>query len=165
MRSHPVAMTLSNLKAQRQSHWIGVLSVVGLFLSSPLARSVDDEVKVNSSSRIDSGKAERVIREPVESSSLRLGKSDWVLGGPAVDSVRLREPKSKRSAGIRIRELPILRLFVPKPMPSPSGEGKYFRWGESSRPWASIADESDWRGPTERRLHMDGGCTLISVSR
>ena len=160
-------MTLSNHKgsAQRQSQCVCLLSVVGLFLSSPLARAVDDEVKVSSPSRIDSGKAESVIREPVESSSLRLGKSDWVLSGPAVDSVRFHEPKKKRSGGIRIRELPIVRLLVPKPMPSPSGEGKYFRWRESSRPWASIAADSNWRGPPERRLHMDGGCALISVSR
>jgi hypothetical protein len=90
----------NNNMAHRRSQRICALSVV-LFLSSPLARA-DDEVKVNSPSPVDSGQPKSAVRELFESSDLRLGKSDWVLGGPVVDSLRLGESKKKRSGGIRI---------------------------------------------------------------
>jgi len=151
--------------ARRRDKYVRALSVVALLLlASPSVRAAED-VQAVSPSRLDQAKPASVITERVDSADLRLGKSQWVVSGPITDSLQRRQPREKRSLGRRIRELPIVRLLVPKPMPSSSGEVEYFRWRESSRPWASIAYDSHWQGSFDRRLHMDGGCTLISVSR
>lgn len=83
---------------------------------------------------------ERALREPKEYRDLKIGRSDYVIRGPLVDSVRRRRATSNESPGRRFLRLPIVRLFVPQPMPEPPGGGRYFLWGESSRPWSALAE-------------------------
>ncbi|TAL01073.1 MAG: hypothetical protein EPO07_08840, partial [Verrucomicrobia bacterium] len=70
---------------------------------------------------------------------IKLGKSDFVLGGPLVEGLRHRHAEPNRGFGQKFLGLPVVRWFVPLPMASPPGGGKYFRWGESEKPWASVA--------------------------
>jgi hypothetical protein len=95
---------------------------------------------------------------PVEQkvAPLRLGKSDFAVTGPLVDTFRLKpNPDEERSIGRKILDLPIVNMFVPEPWPKPSRQGKYFAWGEREVPWATTA---------ERQRSGPGG-VLVSVSR
>lgn len=83
---------------------------------------------------------ESTLREPKEYRDLRIGRSDFVIRGPFVDALRRRRPSSDPSPGRRFLRLPVVRLFVPQPMPSPPGGGRYFLWGEGSRPWSTLAE-------------------------
>ena len=74
-----------------------------------------------------------------ETPPFTLGNSNLVVNGPLIEGLR-RRPAEDRSPGQTILDLPVIRLFVPQPMPTPPAEGgNYFAWGESSRPWVSVA--------------------------
>lgn len=106
---------------------------------------------------------ERVLRETKELPDVKLGKSDYVISGPLVDGLRRRRSSPDLSLGKRILRLPILCLFVPGPMPSPPGGGRYFLWGESSRPWTAVAEGAaagDLSNPVTHEAR-----SLISISR
>jgi hypothetical protein len=92
-----------------------------------------------------------------KSPGVSLGKSDFVVSGPLVDTFRVR-PRSgrERSLGEKILDLPIVSLFVPQPMPVSHGTGKYFVWGERDRPWATVAGRS---------LAPEGGLISVSLGR
>jgi hypothetical protein len=92
-----------------------------------------------------------------KSPGVSLGKSDFVVSGPLVDTFRVA-PRSwrERSLGEKILDLPIVSLFVPQPMPVSHGTGKYFAWGERDRPWATSAGRS---------LAPEGGLISISLGR
>ncbi len=85
---------------------------------------------------------------PVEESGLppiRLGKSDYVITGPLVDTFRPRlDPP--RTLGRKILALPVVNMFVPAPWPKP-GPTKYFAWGERDVPW-SVTAERQRPGPS-----------------
>ena len=84
-----------------------------------------------------------------------LGKSDFIVSGPLVDTFRL-SPRSReeRTLGQKILDLPIINMFVPGPMPKPTRQGKYFMWGERDVAWTVQADRPI-PGPQ---------CVLLSVS-
>ena len=95
---------------------------------------------------------------PVEQrpAPLKLGKSDYVVSGPLVDTFRLKpRTQTERSLGRKILDLPIINMFVPAPWPKPTREGKYFAWGERDQPWATTV---------ERRPAGPSG-VLVSASR
>jgi hypothetical protein len=72
---------------------------------------------------------------------LKLGKSDFIVTGPLIDTFRSRSRSDEeRTLGQKLLGLPIINMFVPEPWPKPSREGKYFAWGERDVPWASIAE-------------------------
>ena len=106
---------------------------------------------------------ERVLRAPKDLPDLKIGKSDYVIGGPLIDGLRRRRPAPDLSRGQRFLRLPIVRLFVPQPMPSPPGGGRYFLWGESSRPWTAIA-EGAAAGELSNPITHEAP-SLISISR
>jgi len=135
-----------------------------LLISSVLARSATNDIQIGSPSGPGLAQPKSVITERLDSSDLRLGKGDWVVSGPVADSFRRRSTE-KRSLGKRIVELPIIRLFVPKPTPPSSETEIYFVEGESSRPWASIASGTRRNGSPDNPLYLEGGCALISVGR
>jgi hypothetical protein len=106
----------------------------------------------------------RVISEQSKPSALRIGKDDFKVTGPLIDGLRSRRSAPDRSLGQKILGLPIVRLFVPTPMPNPPGGGKYFRWGESDRPWASIAEASGGAG-ADNPINHEPRNSLISIRR
>jgi hypothetical protein len=68
---------------------------------------------------------------------IALGRSDFVLSGPLVYGFRRLPPVENLSRGQKFLRLPVIRLFVPKPMPWPNEGGKYFAWRntDNSLPW------------------------------
>jgi hypothetical protein len=95
---------------------------------------------------------------PVEQRAmpLKLGKSDFVVSGPLVDTFRLRpRGETERTLGQKILDLPIVNMFVPEPWPKPSRQGKYFAWGEREVPWSAASDRQR-SGPSG---------VLVSVNR
>lgn len=87
---------------------------------------------------------------------LRLGKSDYAVSGPLVDTFRLKpRVQQERSLGRKILDLPIINMFVPEPWPKTTRQGKYFAWGERDQPWAATVERRP-AGPTG---------VLVSASR
>ena len=106
---------------------------------------------------------ERVLREPKEFSDLQIGRSDYMVSGPLVEGLRRRRSSPDLSLGKRLLRLPVVRLLVPLPMASPPGGGRYFLWGESSRPWTMVAEGAvagDLSNPMTHEAR-----SLISISR
>jgi hypothetical protein len=78
-----------------------------------------------------------------KSPGLALGKSDFVMHGPLIETFRPshRPLPTDRSWFQKALDLPIVSLFVPRPMPVPPiSRGNYFAWGERSVPWSTTAD-------------------------
>jgi hypothetical protein len=71
-----------------------------------------------------------------------LGGSEYAVSGPFAETFRVGRgvPFRERSLGQKILSLPIVNLFVPQPMPKPSGEGKYLVWGQREEPWSNLGD-------------------------
>jgi hypothetical protein len=119
--------------------------LVALFFFGPPAFAQNQSTTVTSASgptatwNTNPEHWERVLRTPADSPPLKLGKSDWTLSGPITDGLRRRRSAPDRSLGKRILSLPIVRLFVPGPMPTPPGGGRYLLWGDSDRPWITVA--------------------------
>lgn len=87
---------------------------------------------------------------------LKLGKSDYSVSGPLIDTFRLKPRENEeRSLGRKLLDLPIINIFVPEPMPRPTRQGAYFAWGNRDVPWAVTAERSI-SGPVG---------VLVSVSR
>jgi hypothetical protein len=106
---------------------------------------------------------ERALRESKELPDVKLGKSDYVINGALVNGLRRGRSSPDLSLGKRILRLPIIRLFVPDPMPSSPDGGRYWLWGESSRPWTALAEREaagDLSNPVTHEAH-----TLIFISR
>lgn len=96
---------------------------------------------------------------------LKLGKSDFVLGGPIVDGLRRRPADPNRGFGQKFLGFPVVRWFVPLKTPGPPGGGKYFRWGESEQAWASIAGGAAAASSSGNPVTHESSASLISVSR
>lgn len=77
-----------------------------------------------------------VTKKPV-SPLVTLGKSDFVITGPLVEGLRPLQTSEHLNVAQKFLRLPIIRLFVPGPMESPPGTGKYFAWRNSDddEPW------------------------------
>jgi hypothetical protein len=104
-------------------------------------RNLDSFMSPKSSTDWDTSLAhwDRLLRERRNSPGLRLGKSDFVFSGPLIEGFHRQRASTDRNLGQKILSLPIVCLFVPQRMASPpGGTGKYFAWGKSSRPWASV---------------------------
>jgi hypothetical protein len=78
-------------------------------------------------------------------SVIALGRSDFVFSGPLVYGFRRLPHEEHLSRTRRFLRLPIIRLFVPGPMPVPEEGGKYFAWrsDECSLPWREAASRPD----------------------
>lgn len=75
-----------------------------------------------------------------DSPTVSIGKADFVLTGPLVQTIRRPRGWSELSLGEKILALPVINLLVPQPMPAPASGGKYFAWGESSLSWGAVAN-------------------------
>ena len=81
---------------------------------------------------------------------ITLGRSDFVFSGPLVEGFRRLPHEENLSRGQRFLRLPVVRLFVPKPMPVPAEGGKYFAWHSSacSLSWPEAANRPEiGKGP------------------
>ena len=108
---------------------------------------------------------ERVLGQKRDAPELRIGKSGFVMSGPLLEGVRRQRSSGDRSVGKRLLGLPIVRLFVPGPMPSPPGGGQYLRWGESDRPWIAIAEGGAPGSSTSNPVTHEARTSLISIVR
>jgi hypothetical protein len=106
----------------------------------------------------------RVIAEQSEISKLKIGRTDFSVSGPLIDVLHRRQPEQDRSLGRRILGLPVVRLFVPRAMPQPPGGGKYFRWGQSDRPW-TLVSENRGIGESDNPIRHESRAALISIDR
>lgn len=66
-----------------------------------------------------------------------LHKGGLTFSGPLIQGFRPYPPSPERSPIGKVLDLPVVRLFVPQPMPKPTAGGKYFAWGQTRRPWSS----------------------------
>jgi hypothetical protein len=145
----------------------GLLIVVSLLVSALCVPAQSDSVELKSSTpsnwNTNPAHWERMLEQHKASSALQIGKSDFTLSGPLVDGVRRRRTTGERSLGKRLLGLPIVRLFVPLPMPSPPGGGRYILWGERDQSWASFSRAPAPLGNTDNPIHREVSGSLISV--
>lgn len=106
----------------------------------------------------------RVISEQTKSPTLRIGKSDFAVEGSLISGLSQRAVEPNSSVGRKLFSLPVVRLFVPQPVPYPPEGGKYFRWGESSRPWVSIAEAGGGAG-ADNAVNHEPQAVLFSIGR
>jgi hypothetical protein len=99
-------------------------------------------------------------------SPIRLGRSDVTVSGPLVFGLRSSRTPADASAARRFVDLPVIRLFVPQPMPTPpETSGRYFAWrGSSPRPWANVSTRGGAAAGAYDPTRRDAGA-LISLSR
>ncbi|HWD92300.1 MAG TPA: hypothetical protein VG938_08125 [Verrucomicrobiae bacterium] len=85
----------------------------------------------------ESMRLENLLTPRLDLPVIPLGKSDFVLSGPLAYGFRRLPPVENLSRGQKFLRLPLIRLFVPKPMPWPNEGGKYFAWRntDNSLPW------------------------------
>lgn len=109
---------------------------------------------------------DRILSQNRGRQDLRLGKSDYVVSGPIISSLRRQRSSADLSLGKRILRLPVVSWFVPLPMPQPpSGGGNYFRRGEESElPWTAIAAGAAPGSHTIEMTH-EARRSLISVHK
>lgn len=105
---------------------------------------------------------DKYVGKKSDTAKLQIGKSDYVVSGPLIEGFRRRHDSQDRSLGQKILGLPIVNLFVPQPMPSPPGSGKYFRWGESELPWAEIAQGAA-PGKIDNPVTHEANAGLITI--
>lgn len=132
-------------RPRENANFLPLFAALVLLTPAARAQTRSDAVNLNSSSgaavnwNTNPAHWERVIQQRTNAPALRLGKSDWQANGPLIEGLRRRRSTENRSLGKRLVSLPIVRLFVPGPMPSPPGGGRYLLWGESDRPWITVA--------------------------
>ena len=69
------------------------------------------------------------LTQKSEPSVLVIGRSDFTLQGPLVYGFRRLPHEDNLGLGQKFLRLPVIRLFVPGPMPiPPEGGPKYFAW-------------------------------------
>jgi len=133
----------------------------GVSVSTSTSSSANAQTEWNT----NPGYWERVLIQKRDSQDLQMGKSGWVLKGPIVEGLRRQRSTGDRSAGQRLLGLPIVRLLVPQPMPSPPGGGKYFRWSDSDRPWVAIVEGAAPGSSSNNPVTHEARTTLVSIGR
>ena len=108
---------------------------------------------------------ERVLIQKRDPEGLLLGSSGWRIKGAITEGIRRQRSTGERSVGQRLLGLPIVRLFVPQPLATPPGDGKYFRWGESDRPWIAIAEGAAPGKSSSNPVTHEARTSLISIGR
>ncbi|HEY2083431.1 MAG TPA: hypothetical protein VGI88_11660 [Verrucomicrobiae bacterium] len=110
------------------------------FVLAATASAADPSAQFNSTALqpiplTESMRLQNFLTAKPEFPVIALGRSDFVLSGPLIEGFRKLPPAENLSRGRRFLRLPVIRLFVPKPMPWPDEGGKYFAWHNSSLPW------------------------------
>jgi hypothetical protein len=110
------------------------------FVSAATASAADPPAQFNSTVLrpipiTESMRLQNFLTQKPDISVITLGRSDFVLSGPLIEGFRRLPPADNLSRGQKFLRLPVIRLFVPKPMPWPDDGGKYFAWRNNSLPW------------------------------
>ena len=116
------------------------------FFSATAAFAADPSTQFNSTALPpiplnDPWRWRGLLTEKHDSPTIALGKTDFSVNGPLVEGFRRLPHVDDLSRGQRFLRLPIIRLFVPGPMESPPGTGKYFSWRneDNHSAWALTA--------------------------
>jgi len=145
----------------------GLIIISTLWVSAVCLPAQTDSAELRSSPRSNWNTNpvywERMLEQHKASSAIQIGKSEFTLSGPLVDGVRRKRTPGERSLGKRLLGLPVVRLFVPLPMPSPPGGGRYLLWGERDQSWASFSRAPAPLGNTDNPIHREVSGSLISV--
>jgi len=143
-----------------------------IFISSMFIASAEDQqagfdayapVKTSTEWKPNPALRRELLSVKPDQPTVSIGKADLVVSGPLVQTFRRSHGWSDLSLGRKILALPVINLFVPKPMPSTPGGGRYFQWGESSQPWIAVAQGAVAGDPSNAVRHEALG--LISISR
>jgi hypothetical protein len=82
-------------------------------------------------------------------SVITIGRSDFALNGPFFEGLRPLPPDDNLSRGQQFLRLPVIRLLVPRPEPTPSRTSRYFAWRNCPDAWTVAASRPeitrDWR--------------------
>jgi hypothetical protein len=120
------------------------------FVSTLTAFAADSPAQFNSTvvPRMPSGDSARwqsLLTQRPDVPVIALGRSDFVFSGPLVEGFRRLPHEEHLSRTRRFLRLPLIRLFVPRPMPWPDEGGKYFAWrsDECSLPWPAAASRPE----------------------
>ena len=120
------------------------------FVSALTASAADPPTQFNSTtlSHMPSSGSEHwqsLLTQKKDMSVIAVGRSDFVFSGPLVYGFRRLPHEENLSRTRRFLRLPIIRLFVPGPMPVPTQGGKYFAWrsDECSLPWREAASRPE----------------------
>jgi hypothetical protein len=109
------------------------------FVSAATASAADPSAQFNSTLQpiplTETMRLQNFLTAKPDFPVIALGRSDFVLSGPLIEGFRKLPPAENLSRGRRFLRLPVIRLFVPKPMPWPDDGGKYFAWHNNSLPW------------------------------
>ncbi len=111
------------------------------------------------------GHWDQVLVEKSDDQGVRIGKKDWRIKGPVVEGLRRQRLPDERSFGQKLLGLPIVRLFVPKPMPTPSDDPKYLRWGKSKEPWPAIVENAARGRSSGDPVTHEARTSLVSIGR
>jgi hypothetical protein len=135
------------------------------FASALTAYAADPPGQLNSTLRtpIEVTQSERfqalIAHSKPNPSAIAIGRSDFVLSGQLVYGFRRLPHEEGLTKTQRFLRLPVIRLFVPGPMPNPpESGGRYFAWkSEESRTlaWTTAASRPGIiRGP-ESSVSLD----------
>ena len=108
---------------------------------------------------------DQVLVEKSDDPGVRIGKENWRIKGPVVEGLRRQRTADDRSFGQRLKGLPIVRLFIPKPMATPSDDRKYLRWGKSTEPWPAIVENAARGRSSGDPVTHEARTSLVSVGR
>src|SRR5882724_1470084 len=133
------------------------------FVSAWTASAADPPAQLNSTLRtpIQITESERfqalIAHTKANPSAIAIGRSDFVFSGPLVYGFRKLPHQENLTKAQKFLRLPVIRLFVPGPMPRPPETGgRYFAWrSESDLAWTTAASRPGIiRGP-ESRMSLD----------
>lgn len=104
-------------------------------------------------------------KDDLSSSEIRIGDSHFVLGGPLLGGLLPNRSGVDQSLGQNLLDLPVIRLLVPKRLPSPAEDGvNYFAWKPSPRPWAAIPTSAPACDDSDSFLNSEPQSGFISLS-
>lgn len=156
----------------RPARVVAALAAATILTTSVRAQDPSTSTTLNTSgddrsiSRWDTSRDhwEKLLQQKTPRDEVSLGRGDWKLTGPVVSGLRRTRTTGNRSFMDRLRGIPIVRLFVPLPMPNPPGGGRYFLWGESDKPWTAVACGAV-AGDNSNPTTHESKAYLISVQR
>lgn len=111
---------------------------------------------------------DRLLAEQQSGAPVRIGRTDFNLSGPVIDSLRPRRraPDEQATPARKFLNLPVVRLFVPQRLPSPpESGGRYFAWGESALPWTATVSGGAPGGAFATPVRHEPGHGLVVIGR
>jgi hypothetical protein len=103
------------------------------FVSAWTAAAADPTAQFNSTviqpiPTKPSARSQNLLTPKQDLPVIALGRTDFVFSGPLVEGFRPLPHVENLSRTRKFLRLPLIRLFVPGPMPRPPESGRYFAW-------------------------------------